>query len=100
MDGRDIGTVVFPDAELKIFLVASIEERARRRLMETGGSSTVAVDVMARELEERDRKDSTRAVSPLTKAHDAVEIDTSNLSIDEQVERILALAQEKVLGRQ
>ncbi len=100
MDGRDIGTVVFPDAELKIFLVASIEERARRRLMETGGSSTVAVDVMARELEERDRKDSTRAVSPLTKAHDAVEIDTSNLSIDDQVERILALAQEKVLGRQ
>lgn len=99
MDGRDIGTVVFPDAELKIFLVASIEERARRRLLESGGSSPVAVDIMARELEERDRKDSTRSVSPLTKAHDAVEIDTSNLSIDEQVEDILSLAQEKIHGR-
>ncbi|MFM8471915.1 MAG: (d)CMP kinase [Candidatus Kapaibacterium sp.] len=96
MDGRDIGTVVFPQAELKIFLVASIEERARRRLKESSDVSAAAVEDVARELVERDRKDSTRSVSPLTKAVDAVEIDTSDLSIDEQVQRILSLAREKV----
>ncbi|MFM8180157.1 MAG: (d)CMP kinase, partial [Candidatus Kapaibacterium sp.] len=96
MDGRDIGTVVFPQAELKIFLVASIEERARRRLKESSDASAAAVEDVARELVERDRKDSTRSVSPLTKAVDAVEIDTSDLSIDEQVQRILSLAREKV----
>lgn len=95
MDGRDIGTVVFPNADLKIFLVASIEERARRRLMETGGPA-LAVEDVARDLVERDRKDSTRSVSPLVKADDAIEIDTSNLSIEDQVQQIVRLARERM----
>jgi cytidylate kinase len=95
MDGRDIGTVVSPDAELKIFLVASIEERARRRLMESGASA-MAVEDVARDLVERDRKDSTRSVSPLVKADDAIEIDTSNLSIEDQVQQIVRLARERI----
>ncbi|MFM2134391.1 MAG: cytidylate kinase [Bacteroidota bacterium] len=95
MDGRDIGTVVFPNADLKIFLIASIEERARRRLIESGASA-LAVEDVARDLVERDRKDSTRSVSPLVKADDAIEIDTSNLSIEDQVQQIVRLARERI----
>lgn len=96
MDGRDIGTVVFPNAELKVFLVASIEERARRRLRENGLSADAVQDI-ARDLVERDRKDSTRLVSPLVKAADAVEIDTSSISIEDQVQQIVRLARERML---
>lgn len=93
MEGRDIGTVVFPHAELKVFLVASLEERARRRLgdLAARGQEADVVSVMA-DIEERDRRDSTRTDSPLRKADDAIELDTTNLSIEEQVERVLDLA--------
>jgi cytidylate kinase len=100
MDGRDIGTVVFPQAELKVFLIASVEERARRRLRELEEkarqhpSFTVPTfEELCKQLQERDRQDSERHISPLRKADDAVEIDTSNLSIEEQTNRIIALAQ-------
>ena len=86
VEGRDIGTVVFPDAELKVYLTAGDEERARRRSGETGGAQeTVAAD-MAR----RDQSDSTRAASPLRPADDAVVLDTSDLSVDEVVEEVLS----------
>ena len=92
-EGRDIGTVVFPDADLKFFMVASIEERARRRKIdfERMGIKKDVTEIIA-EITERDRKDSTRGQSPLKKADDAVEIDTTHLSIDEQVALIVEKA--------
>lgn len=97
MDGRDIGTVVFPAAELKVFLVASLEERARRRLAELGDKAHgISLQEMCRQIQERDRQDSERELSPLRKADDAVEIDTSALSIDDQVQRILTLVKERI----
>ncbi len=95
LEGRDIGTVVLPKAELKIFMVASVEERARRR---KGELSLVGIeanqDDLIKEIEMRDQKDSTRAVSPLRKAPDAIELDTSHLTIEEQVDFILERAKE------
>ena len=93
MEGRDIGTVVFPDADLKIYLVASLEERAKRRLseLEARGES-VDLAAVAADIQDRDRRDSTRTDSPLRKARDAIEVDTTDLSIEEQVERVLELA--------
>src|SRR5687767_15786530 len=84
MEGRDIGTVVFPAADVKIYLDASAEERARRRATDTAHTAGrgTAVHEIARALEARDRSDSTRAVSPLTVAADARTIDTTNRSID------------------
>ena len=97
LEGRDIGTVVFPDAEFKFFLIADIEERARRRKkeMETMGE-IVSLTELTAELEERDRKDSTREHSPLIKAEDAVEIDTTGLSIAEQVNRIVKIVSKSI----
>ena len=97
LEGRDIGTVVFPDAEFKFFLIADIEERARRRKkeMETMGE-IVSLRELTAELEERDRKDSTREYSPLKKAEDAVEIDTTGLSIAEQVNRIVKIVNKSI----
>ena len=97
LEGRDIGTVVLPDAEFKFFLIADIEERARRRKkeMETMGE-IVSLSVLTAELEERDRKDSTREHSPLKKAEDAVEIDTTGLSIAEQVNRIVKIVNKSI----
>lgn len=96
-DGRDMGTVVFPDAELKVFLVAQSETRARRRLAETGNEAPSNVDIQNEvdRLGLRDRLDSQRAAAPLRQAEDAVVIDTTELSFDEQVERIVALALER-----
>jgi len=92
-DGRDIGTVVFPDAELKVFLVASAEERGRRRLMDHGREPTQAeVRREAEKLSRRDEADSSRAVAPLRRAPDAVELDTTDLSAAEVVARIVELA--------
>jgi cytidylate kinase len=93
MEGRDIATVVFPEAEVKIFLVADIEERARRRQDELKQRGVIrsAEDVQA-ELRRRDEYDSSRAVAPLKAADDAVELNTTNLTIDEQVARVVALA--------
>lgn len=95
-DGRDIGTEVFPDAEVKIFLLASAEERARRRLLDLREPATASrVDEEAARLRARDRADSTRALSPLRRAVDAVEVDTTHLSIEEVVDRILARCRDR-----
>jgi cytidylate kinase len=87
MDGRDIGTVVFPQAELKFFMVASAEERAQRRCEELSekGKPTYYETVL-KEMQERDLQDSTRALAPLKPATDAILIDNTKLSIAEQVE--------------
>ena len=92
MDGRDIGTVVFPDAELKIFMTASAEERAQRRFKELQerGESVTYQEVLEN-VEERDLLDTTRKDSPLVKAHDAKEIDNSHLTLAGQFEKILEL---------
>ena len=87
VEGRDIGSVVFPEAELKIWLVASPTERARRRAAETGE----ALSAVAVELARRDEADSSRAASPQKPAADAVWVDTTNLAIDAVVERIMAM---------
>ena len=91
-DGRDMGTTVFPQAPLKIFLTASPEERAQRRhkqLNEKGISSSIAA--LAAEIAERDERDRTRATSPLVPADDAIVIDSTSLAIDEVVQQILTL---------
>lgn len=93
VDGRDIGTVVFPDAAIKIFLTAAGEERARRRLLQLGRSTDEgSVSRTFRDINERDRKDSTRAVAPLSQAEDAVALDTTDLEFPQQVERVVQLA--------
>lgn len=99
MDGRDIGTVVFPDAEVKIFLTASAEARAERRFRElcVKGES-VTFDEVLRDMKERDENDMTRAASPLKAAEDAVLLDTSKLDFEASVEAVLNIINEK-LGR-
>lgn len=98
-DGRDIGTVVFPEAELKVFLVASPEERGRRRLQDLGLEVTrESVEREADRLTARDEADSRRAVAPLRQAEDAVQLDTTHLSADEVVGRIVELARERAGG--
>ncbi|MCB0712012.1 MAG: (d)CMP kinase [Ignavibacteriae bacterium] len=94
MDGRDIGTVVFPDAEVKVFMVADIQARAQRRQVElVGNGKEMLVEDVVTDIERRDQLDSSREESPLRKADDAVEIDTSSLTIEEQVAIVLNLAQ-------
>ncbi len=96
-DGRDMGTVVFPDAPYKVFLTASAEERARRRYLQLKARGLdVNLDQIIKDLEERDRRDREREESPLVPAKDAVVIDSSDLSIDEVVDRVLALLPETV----
>lgn len=98
MEGRDIGTVVFPGADVKIYLDATPEERARRRAQDPAHSLSAAstsVGDVATALEARDRSDRTRSTSPLTRAADAVEIDTTGVSIEEVIERVLALVAER-----
>lgn len=93
LEGRDIGTVVFPDAALKVFLTARPAERARRRLLQDGrGSGPDAVALEEAELARRDHLDSTRDVAPLRQAPDAVAVDTSDRTFDEQVDHIVELA--------
>lgn len=97
LDGRDIGTVVFPDAELKLFMTASIEVRTQRRLLELQAKGqTVSPEEIAENLQHRDHIDSTRADSPLKQANDAVVIDNSNLSENEQLAMCLALTKVKI----
>lgn len=92
MDGRDIASVVLPDADVKIFLTASCEVRAKRRALELESKGTkVEYDKLVQDIKERDYNDSHRENSPLVKVEDAVEIDTSNLTIDEVVEKCLKL---------
>jgi len=101
LEGRDIGTVVLPHAELKIFLTASVEERARRRKKDL---DLVGIDAsqddIVKEIATRDQKDSTREASPLRKAPDAMELDTSSLTIEEQVDVILRRAKEIIQGKE
>lgn len=97
MEGRDIGTVVFPQAELKIYLDASQEERARRRAADPAHASSRTSDVanVAQDLAARDKSDTTRSVAPLAQAADAVYIDTTGVPVDEVVARVLALVHER-----
>lgn len=98
MDGRDIGTTVFPNADLKIFLTASAQVRAERRFLELQEKGMeVSKDRILSNILERDRIDSTREISPLRKANDAVEIDNSTLSIEEQNNWVLRLVKERGL---
>ncbi|WP_321384168.1 (d)CMP kinase [uncultured Enterococcus sp.] len=97
MDGRDIGTTVLPDAEVKIFLVASVEERAERRYKENISKGIETdFETLKKEIERRDHIDSTREVSPLVQAADAVRIDTTGMTISEVVEAIEAVISEKL----
>lgn len=97
MDGRDIGTVVFPNAQLKIFLIANIKTRAERRYKELiAKGQDVDIAVIEKEIEARDKYDSTREASPLTKASDAIEVDTSEMNLIEQSEYIVNLAKEAI----
>lgn len=96
MDGRDIGTVVFPNAQLKIFLTASVEERARRRYAEmVAKGQPVDLQQLQADIAERDKQDSERAISPLRQAEDALLLDTSDMGISEVTDRILQLVQER-----
>lgn len=97
MDGRDIGTVVLPDADLKIYLTASAEERARRRCLELSERGTPEpYEAVLREINERDEQDMHRAIAPLREAADAVRLDTSTLNFDESEQALLKLIQEKL----
>jgi len=98
MEGRDIGTVVFPSADVKIFLDASPEERARRRATDpahSAGKGAGAIQEVATALAERDRIDSTRAASPLKVADDAVVIDTTALSVEDAVAKVMEIVEKK-----
>lgn len=91
-DGRDMGTVVFPDAPYKVFLTATLKERARRRFLQLKAQGLdVNLDQIIKDLEERDRRDRERKEAPLVPAGDAVVIDSSDLSVEEVIDRILAL---------
>jgi cytidylate kinase len=97
MDGRDIGTTVFPDAELKFFMTADIAVRVERRYMEMFAKNpNVLIDDVKANLEMRDYIDSNREISPLRKAEDAIELDNTNLSIEKQLEIALKIAKEKI----
>ncbi len=94
LEGRDTGTVVFPQAGLKIYLDAPARQRAKRRLIDIGDDSISLTDMM-REIEIRDERDRNRVHSPLSMADDAVIINTGNLTVQQQVERVMSLAMER-----
>jgi cytidylate kinase len=98
MEGRDIGTVVFPDADVKVFLDANPAERVRRRLkdMQAQGEEMISESSLAAQMKERDQRDSTRADAPLSQAPDAVYLDSTTLSIDEVEEAILKIVRARV----
>ena len=96
-DGRDMGTVVFPQAQIKIFLYASPDERAQRRykqLKQKGVAANLAA--LSREIAERDQRDSTRAISPLVASDDAVSLDTTGMTVDDVIGRVLQIAQGRI----
>jgi cytidylate kinase len=90
MEGRDIGTVVFPDADIKLFLTASLDARSRRRVMQSGVHESASAEV-TREIADRDARDMGRAVAPLRKADDAIEVDTTHLELDQVIDLVLGL---------
>lgn len=93
MDGRDIGTTVLPNAELKVYMIASVEERAMRRLKDNEARGIDATyEQLMKDIAERDAYDMNREISPLRKADDAIEIDTTGLTIEQVTERIISLA--------
>lgn len=95
MDGRDIGTHVLPEADIKIFLTATPEERAKRRWMElVKAGKNVLFEEVAEDMQKRDRQDTEREVSPLEPAQDAVIIDTTGLSVEGMIAKIVALTRE------
>lgn len=98
LEGRDIGTVIFPDADVKFFLIANVEERAKRRLieLEAAGADAPPFEEVKRQIAQRDSGDSTRAVAPLRRAEDAIEIDTSRLTLDEVVKEMETLVRQKL----
>ena len=92
VEGRDIGTVVFPDADMKFFLTASVEERAKRRFAELKeDENNKTLEEIENEIEERDLRDSTRTTSPLVSAEDAIRVDTTEMTVDEQVKHLTRL---------
>jgi cytidylate kinase len=98
MEGRDIGTVVFPNADVKVYLDASAEERARRRSVDPAhevSRRSSGVESVAQALEARDLSDTTRAASPLKQAHDAIYVDTTHTAIEDVVERVLRVVEER-----
>lgn len=96
VEGRDIGTVVAPDAPVKVFLTAHPDARAQRRTRDRAAERGVPLDVTHTELTRRDRLDSTRPTSPLTKAADAIEIDSTALTLNEVIDTVVALVRERV----
>lgn len=99
MDGRDIGTIVFPEAELKLFMTADVRIRAERRKQELEGKKLEgSIDEIIKNLAERDHIDSTREDSPLVQASDAIEIDTSHIILNQQIEKIVQLAEDVIYG--
>ncbi len=103
MDGRDIGTVVFPDAEVKVFLKASLRDRSIRRAKEledraraSGHSLTVNIQEIEMEIQERDKRDSEREFAPLKKAHDAIAVDTSGITVQQVVGKIVPMVELKI----
>ena len=95
MEGRDIGTVIFPDAKVKIFLTASSLERAKRRIEQGEAPAGATLEEVQKEIEARDLQDSTRAVAPLKEAADSVKVDSSRFSLEETVDAIAAIVEER-----
>ena len=94
-EGRDIGTNVFPDAEVKIFLTASVEERARRRLkdFQAQGEDNISLQQLEKDIQQRDYQDTHRTLAPLRKASDAIELNTDGLTVEEVINKIIHLVQ-------
>lgn len=100
MDGRDIGTVIFPDADVKIYLTASAENRAERRYRELVEKGIPAdYDLILKEINERDKQDSTRAIAPLKKAEDAILLDNTGFSLEESVAAVMDILREKLADK-
>jgi cytidylate kinase len=98
LEGRDIGTIIFPDADLKFFLTANVEERAKRRLieLEAAGADAPSFEEVKTQILERDQGDSSRKVAPLKKAMDAIDVDTSNMTLDQVVKYMEAVARSRL----
>lgn len=90
MDGRDIGTTVLPDAEVKIYMTASVEERAARRYNEMSEKEFITLEQLQQEIQQRDQLDQQREISPLTQAHDAILLDTTSMTIEQVVDAIIS----------